>query len=81
MQNIASKRKEVSTAIEETVECAAMISKPTNKQKRSRSKEKLVQSTVTEVNTTTEVSQLELSAKSHEISGIPFAIHEVDFFL
>ncbi|XP_078182822.1 apurinic endonuclease-redox protein isoform X1 [Carex rostrata] len=77
MENIASKRKEVSTAIEETVECAAMISKPTNKQKRSRSKEKLVQSTVIEANATTEVSQLELSAKSHEIfvgQGEPWTI-------
>lgn len=81
MQHVSSKRKEVSTAIEETVECAKMISKSTSKQKKSRTKEKLVQSIVSKSNTTTEVNQLELSAKSQETLGIPFAINEVDFFL
>ncbi|KAJ4767240.1 DNA-(apurinic or apyrimidinic site) lyase [Rhynchospora pubera] len=61
IQNIPSKRKESYSAIEETVEDAAIISKSTIKQKKSRNKENLVQSTVIKANSVTENTQLELS--------------------
>ncbi|KAJ4819963.1 DNA-(apurinic or apyrimidinic site) lyase [Rhynchospora pubera] len=61
IQKIPSKRKESYSAIEETVEDAAIISKSTIKQKKSRNKENLVQSTVIKANSVTENTQLELS--------------------
>jgi hypothetical protein len=81
MQNVSSKRKEVSTAIEENVECTTTVSKSTNKLKKSRTKEKLVQSTVSKVNSTMEASQLELSAESQKTLGISFANNEVNSYL
>jgi hypothetical protein len=57
------------------------MSNSTNKLKKSRTTEKLVQSTISKANSTMEVSQPELSAESQETLGIPLANNEVNSHL